>query len=75
MRAEAAATVVALSPEGVCEMVPGLTVSILQRQRSYRRNGGADPLRAGPRFSGGGHGSPVVHLVEDVAEWLRASRV
>lgn len=56
-----------LSPEQVCELVPGLTVANLKDLRTSGR---------GPRFSKptGDHGKVTVYEYADVVAWVRAGR-
>lgn len=54
-----------LSPEQVCELVPKMTTSILQRMRTNR---------VGPTFSKPTQ-MTVVYKKSDVEKWLESTRV
>jgi len=54
-----------LSPRGVCELIPGMTVRTLADMR-YRR--------VGPKYSKPGYKS-VVYRKSDVLAWLRRREV
>lgn len=64
MRTPRANEVVWLSPEQVCESIPGMTVRKLQR---HRDNG------TGPAYSK--DGMTIVYDLADVTSWMKRHRV